>query len=157
MELILARAFLKEADLVSTSTKRGAVIRGDILMEQIPELISQSVLPATHAIHYLPKERKKGTSSPSHSSPLLSSPPPLVTSSLPTLSILNLPSRVDWGRHAVQLILAHAKGSLSFIVSSSPQSREWTKTTTRVLTSCTRTSMYSFALSPLSLSSHSPF
>eukprot|EP00026_Physarum_polycephalum_P010449 Phypoly_transcript_10613.p1 GENE.Phypoly_transcript_10613~~Phypoly_transcript_10613.p1 ORF type:complete len:390 (+),score=79.95 Phypoly_transcript_10613:108-1277(+) len=64
MELILARAFLKEANLVNTSTKKGAVIRGDISIEQLPDLISKSVLPSTHAVHYNPKERTKDPNAP---------------------------------------------------------------------------------------------
>jgi len=60
MELILARAFLKEAELVNTSTKKGAVIKEEsVNFEQLPELISKTVLPSTHAKYYQPKERKK--------------------------------------------------------------------------------------------------
>lgn len=60
MELILARAFLKEADLVLTSTKKGAVIKeGSVMIDELPEMISNSVLPATHAKFYCTKERKK--------------------------------------------------------------------------------------------------
>ncbi len=60
MELILATAFLKEAELISTSTKKGVIIKeGSIMIDQLPDLIAKSVLPSTHAIHYVPKERKK--------------------------------------------------------------------------------------------------
>jgi hypothetical protein len=60
MEMILARAFLKEADLVSTSTKKGAVIKEDsVNIDQLPDLIAKSVLSNTSATHYVPKERKK--------------------------------------------------------------------------------------------------
>jgi hypothetical protein len=64
MELILARAFLKEADLINTSTKKGATIRSGIFIEQLPELIANSVLPENHAVHYVPKERKKDPNKP---------------------------------------------------------------------------------------------
>lgn len=60
MELILARAFLKEANLVNTSTKKGAVLKEETMnIDQLPELISKSVLSSTHANLYQPKERKK--------------------------------------------------------------------------------------------------
>lgn len=60
MELILARAFLKEAELVNTSTKKGAAIKDDsVMIDQLPGLIEKTVLPSTHAKYYKPKERKK--------------------------------------------------------------------------------------------------
>jgi len=98
MELILARAFLKEADLVNTSTKRGVVIREGLSIEQMSELISKSVLPSTHAVHYAPKERKKDPNEPNKDRNKPKKPkkqkteppaalPPSQLSYLPTLSI----------------------------------------------------------------------
>lgn len=56
MELVLAREFLKQADLIDTSTKGGAVIKNDIQIKHLPDLIEASVLPSTDAAH---QERKK--------------------------------------------------------------------------------------------------